>query len=135
MTVGIDSWATVAFADSYVDGKYGEATWPPLPSTNKEKLLITAFRKLSATFGIAASATAENIKQAQVEMALFILHYFKDIEKRGALQAMGVKSFNIAGFSESYGSGESFLVPPIVEALLGSSGVKVITAISRPLDE
>jgi hypothetical protein len=135
MTVGTDTWVTLDYANDYIDNLYGEANWPLLSDPNKEKLLITAFRRLKNKFGIAALSTATAVKDAQVITALFIINNFEDLKKREALQAMGVKSFTIAGFSETYTAADEYFIPPEAEALLSDYTSEVVIGIERELDD
>jgi hypothetical protein len=103
--VGVNSWVTVAQADTYCAGKFGAAAWAGLGITEKTQLLISATRWLmrQPTLSVSLADTAQVLRDAQCEAAWFIYNYQDEYERRRALISSGVKSFSILGFSESYG--------------------------------
>lgn len=103
LTVGVNSWVTVAEADSYFEAKYGAAGWTAFTADEKKQLLISAFRwiRSQTIFSIPASSTAQTVKDAQCEAAWFIYKYWTGLEDRRALYASGVRDFEISKFSET----------------------------------
>lgn len=103
LTVGTNSWVTVAEADTYFDERFGASAWAALPNATKEQLLISAYRWIQAQslFTIAASSTAEIVKQAQMETAWYMYKYWDQHEDRRALVAQGVTDFKISQFEET----------------------------------
>jgi hypothetical protein len=102
LTVGVNSWVTVAEADTYFESKFGAGVWSTLTSDVKKQLLITAYTWIQSqtTFSISPSATATKVKVAQCEAAWFIYNNWTSYEKRRTLISSGVKSFDIGNYSE-----------------------------------
>lgn len=97
LVVGTNSWITVNEADTYFSTRLGiSTTWSALSDLDKESALITAFNWLhyDQTFNVPVSATAQGVKNAQAEAALFLLRYQETYEKRESLIASGVTSFS-----------------------------------------
>ena len=120
LVVDTNSWVSVDDADDYMDSRYGSwEFWDD--DTNKQAALITAYKQLNNSdlfTGFPTTAT-QNMKDAQCEMALFLVSQGGDIMRRQALQAQGVKQAGIV--KESYAlvdgkPGVSF--PPDVMELL-----------------
>lgn len=103
VVVGTNSWVTIADADAYLGAKYGADAWASFTETVKTSLLITAFNMLRRAHGynIAASATAQAVKDAQCELAWFWYSHGAEWEKRAGLYAAGVREFDILDFSET----------------------------------
>ncbi len=102
ITVGTNSWVTIAEADIYFESRYGASAWAGLSTANKTSLLITAYNWINSQiqFTIAASATAAVVKNAQCESAWYIYSYWTEHEDRRALYTQGVREFDISKFSE-----------------------------------
>lgn len=115
LTVGTNSWVTIAEADSYIADMYSNTGWA---AADKDKLLITAFRRIYTCpdFSIAKTSTNELVKWAQIELAFWLLKNNNDMQKREALQSMNITSVRIDDMSESYDKG--FILPPIVKNML-----------------
>jgi len=111
--VGTNSWASVADADSYLEFIPGSTDWfamddsPATPGAeSKESYLVMAFQWLisaSQFTGLSSSLSSDNVKEAQIEAGLFLLHYREDYFKRSTLIASGVESFKMSRFSEKLG--------------------------------
>lgn len=133
LTIGTDSYITITEADEYISSRYrsnnkDRKRWQELTEEDKEVLLrnacaemellpfhgrkITreqklAFPRLPYQYGRVEEIAPLRVKQAQVELALWL----SDEEKQGnqsqrqELQSQGVESFSIGDLSESYGKG------------------------------
>lgn len=119
ITVGQNSWITNAEADTYLDCKFGADAWATATEDNQNKAIISAFWAIygNKNYSIAKTSTDEKVKNAQAETAFFILSYNAEMTKRKALQAAGVKEFEVSKFREKYDKSGSFL-PPEAENLL-----------------
>ena len=103
LTVGTNSWVTVAEADTYFSTEWGAAaTWAALETAQKESLLISAFNFIQrqGKFSISVDNTADIVKQAQYLTAWFLYNYYADYQKRNALYSAGVRDFKIDSFEE-----------------------------------
>lgn len=103
ITVGTNSWVTLAEANTYFETRYNASGWASISDVNKISLLITACNwiRSQSEFSIALTVTADIIKQGQYETAWYIYNWYDDHEKRRALKSQGVKDFTISRFSES----------------------------------
>lgn len=104
LTVGTNSWVTLAEANSYLSEKFGiGTTWSGLADSEKEAALITAYRWIMAlsNYSIAPASTATKVKHAQIELALYIVRHYEEHRKREALYSQGVRNFHISKWSES----------------------------------
>lgn len=99
LTVGSNSFVTLSYANSYMDKRFGGASWFALTIAERETLLITAFRWLVSE-GVPKTATAEKTKWAQVELAWFCYKYLDEYEDREALKACGVDRFQLSKWEE-----------------------------------
>jgi len=122
ITVGTNSWVTEAQADTYMAARIkGSDYWTDAASDNIPAL-ITAYNWLMAgRFSLSASATAaQAIKDAQCEMALFLLQHQPDLDLRMGLQAQGVVAAGVV--KEKYRNDGSIELPMplIVQQLLSA---------------
>jgi len=137
LTVGVNSWVTVAQADTYFSEKFGASAWATLASATKEQLLISAYRWIQgqSMFSISPAATAEIIKQAQMEAAWYMYRYWDQHENRRALVAQGVTDFKISQFEETLQDVKfpSFLSDMLKDSIVGGGGT--FPFISRPFEQ
>ncbi|MFT3951183.1 MAG: hypothetical protein QM689_04415 [Oscillospiraceae bacterium] len=131
LTIGTDSYITVADADGYISGHYrsnnlSRTRWEALPEEDREILLRQAcaaietlpfhgrkanpaqklaFPRLPFQYGNAEDAP-DSVKNAQAELALWLSDDTKQAEQaqRQELQAQGVTSFSVGDLSENYGA-------------------------------
>jgi len=118
ITVGTNSWITEAEADSYFESRLGASDWWVDGGPDSVPAIITAYQWLSNSkrFSFPTTAT-QSIKDAQCEMALFLLQHRADIDLRLGLQAQGVVSAGIV--KERYDlSFNGIPVPATVLALI-----------------
>ena len=103
LSVGTNSWVTLAEADLYFEGKYQASTaWAALTDSVKNQLLVSAYRWIQqqALFSISASSTAQIVKDAQCEAAWYLYSYGDEDEKRRALISQGVTEFELNEWRE-----------------------------------
>jgi len=125
MTVGIDTWVTMAEANLYFANKYGASMWTTLPVATKEQLLVSAFNWIQQqkNFSISPASTSLKVKQAQFEAAWFLYKFGDEYEKRRALHEEGVESFSISKFSETLGGAQfPLFLADILDAFATKSG-------------
>jgi hypothetical protein len=102
IVVGTDSWISLADADTFFNSHIGSSAWEALSDADKEKYLKTAYRWIyyDSAFSVPATSTETAVKYGQCEAALFLINYYSEYDKRDALSAMGVKSFDYGKRSE-----------------------------------
>lgn len=114
--VTTNSWVTLIEADDYLDEKSSATAWASLGDDDKSRHLISAYRWINRIPDYDISVVTDNLKFAQIELAWYLYVNGDTHQKHEALQAQGVKSFDISKFSEDL-SGTTGL-PPIVQDLL-----------------
>jgi hypothetical protein len=135
IVVGTNSWVTLDEANTYFKTRIGsEVIWnEELDDEKREASLITAFNTLmnSGLFSISADSDSAQVKNAQCEMALFLLQHAEDIDSRKGLQSQGVLSSDVV--SETYDKDKlnSLAIPQIVLSLLNDSKTEHSTFISE----
>ncbi|MPW25951.1 hypothetical protein GC105_09125 [Alkalibaculum sp. M08DMB] len=137
METGINSYVSIEEANTYIENYYrsnnpNRTRWGALSEEDKEILLVNAcaeiellsftgrkafrdqamsFPRLPIQYGKTNEGAPDNVKKAQIELALWLSDDAKleQQSKRKELQNQGVNSFSIGDLSESYkdGSGET----------------------------
>jgi hypothetical protein len=121
ITVGTDSWVTLAEADTYFESRIQTDPWDALSDANKEKYLKTAYRWIyyDSAFPVPASSSETAVKYGQCEAAFFLITYYDTMDKHAALIASGVTHFK-------YGKREEDITdvkkPQVVINYFGSAG-------------
>lgn len=128
LTVGSNSWVTVAEADAYLGDRIGTSDWFDLGDTpinpgddSKETMLTSAFFiiRSAVDFEIALSSEDSAVKEGQIEMALFLLNNYEEWEKRLTMRSLGIEDFSFADHSEKLVL-DSSLIPINVKGKLAS---------------
>ena len=103
ITVGTNSWVTLAYADDYFAEQYSYSDWAAILENSRKLLLIQAYRWINQQTDLSIPTTSTNIlvKQAQCLVAWYIYKHYENHEKRRALYTQGVTRFQISKFSES----------------------------------
>jgi hypothetical protein len=118
VTPGTNSWVTMAEAEIFFLSRFGsDEYWTE--TTDKVGAILTAYKWLlnCPRFSLAASASAATVlKDAQCEMALFLIQHQPDIDLRMGLQAQGVREAGIV--KEKYDGKNRMPIPPFVVAML-----------------
>lgn len=131
LIVNTNTWITEHECNAYLEEKLGADSWTALSSTIKMQCIISAYKLMK--FRLSISTVTQAVMDCQAEMSWWLYQYRKDYEKRDALIASGVKSFNFNGWSESL---DSVKLPQFVYDMLPDSlqsGAKFFT-ITRELD-
>ncbi len=117
--VGTNCYIDIEDADEYFALKYGADSWEALSDEDKDKLLISATRKIdrlplrgtkriynqSLAFPRYTDTIPTEVAQATCEEAFAMLNTAAN--KRKELQRQGVKSFSIGKLSETFQGSQS----------------------------
>lgn len=131
LVVGENSWASLAEAEAYLLYKLNSGDWKSLPEDSDNPgvesqtlFLVTAFNILLNKKGyeLTATLTDTNVKDAQIELAFSLFKGTFLSEDELYRLTMGVKSFSLSKWSETYvGNWEGdFPLPYMVENFLSS---------------
>jgi hypothetical protein len=128
ITVGTNSWITLADAETFFGSRFASSEYW-CSGVDKTGALITAYHWLANNPNFTFPTTAtQAMKDAQCEMALFLLQHQPDIDLRMGLQAQGVIEAGIV--KEKYARKSGLPIPPVVMALLdslrGDSPIKMV---------
>ena len=116
LTVGTNTFVTLAEANAYLEGKFGAwTTWNGLSDTVKKQCLISAFRWL-VRLGVSASSVAQIVKDAQCELAWWLYQNYEAYEEREALYASGVREFKLGKWSEELTAAS---IPEFIKDMIG----------------
>lgn len=131
LVVGTNSWVTVAEADIYLTDRIGSTEWfglldlPSNPGEDaKETMLISAFYWLigSPELNLTPSLSATNVKNAQIEAALFLLEHYDELNERRAFISAGGESFKLSKRSEDLNL-KNLKIPPQIAGLIPEYGI------------
>lgn len=108
LVVGQNSWVTVIEADAFLTDRINAEDWFVLAAAgaagvvSKSTLLASAYRWLlnAPQLELSSSLTDDNIKNAQIEAAFFLLEHYNALNQRRAAMSTGVESFKLLGKSE-----------------------------------
>lgn len=106
LTVGTNSWVTLAEAETYFSERIDSTPWSSLAdNATKEKYLISAYRWIiyDPMFSVPSTSSSDAVKFGQCEAAIFLISYSKEYDKRQALIASGVKEFVYSRWEEKLG--------------------------------
>jgi hypothetical protein len=141
LTVGVNSWASVAEADTYLGDIANRTAWFDLDDTPadpgeqaKSSLLVTAFRWITSKTTLTISNTSDSIKNAQIEAAYFLLINQSEYESREALIKSGVKSFRYSEASESFDISQMDLPDSVTGLIGGFTTGNVVAKLRSPYD-
>ena len=140
--IGIDTWATVDEADIYLNYRIGTDEWFALEAEavpgaySKQSILGTAFRELlnCPLITVLASNTTDIVKNAQIEMGLFLTEHFDELNDRRAGVATGLDSFYLGKRREDL---RTFFVgvPEYILSMLNDySNSNLFVELSSPYD-
>lgn len=119
LVVNTNSWVTEAEANDYMESRFGSwEFWDD--ETNKAAALITAYKRIaeSGAFSNLPSTANQAMKDAQCEMALFLVAEGGDILRRKSLQVQGVTSAGIVKEAYDASVRNRIPFPPEVTKLL-----------------
>jgi len=122
ITVGTNSWVTVAEANTYFETRIKGSDYWTNGAADNIPALITAYNWLmSGKYSLAASTSAtQSIKDAQCEMAFFLLQHQPDLDLRMGLQVQGVVAAGVVKEKYRDDGTVELPVPPIVQTLLAA---------------
>ncbi len=125
ITVGTNSWVTLAEADALAEERLGVDLWDAAADPKKNAALIQAYRQISnhPDFDIPAASTDDVVKQAQFEQALFLTKNTEGADQRAALQAMGVTKAGVVKEDYKSGAGAAPAIAPDARSLLSTLDV------------
>jgi hypothetical protein len=140
LVVGTNSWASWQEAEDYFATRFGVGTnWSALTDANKIAALISAYRQLinCSDFTIAADDVTDVVKNAQCEMALFLIIHQTDMDARKGLQAQGVTQAGIVGETYDKDMASRAAVPAMIRSMLTDyeSGSPLLQADAERDDE
>lgn len=117
VTVGTNSWVTIAETDDYLCETMDSSEWFTLTTKQKTQRILTAYRWINQQpdISIPATSTATAVKYAQIELSLYIHNNWTEHKKREGLYNSGVRNFSVMSFSESL-AGAKF--PDYIKGLL-----------------
>lgn len=129
ISVGVNSWVTIAEADSYLENKIGTGSWYDLSDTpenpgdsSKESFLVTAYLFLINKPGLVltSDSTDTNVKYAQIEFAYYLSNNYATFIADSDTLSKGLSSMTLSKWSESYSQSyySNFSLPTIVAILL-----------------
>lgn len=118
IVVGTNSWVTEVIANTYMGDRLdADGYWADGEADNV-RALITAYKWLTCgKYSFPATAT-QSMKDAQCEMALFLLQHQPDIDLRMGLQAQGVIAAGVVKERYKNDNTVELPIPPIVQKLL-----------------
>lgn len=136
LVVGTNSWANRAEADAYLTDRIDATDWFALNDTpanpgevSKDSYLISSYYWINTYVTIAATSTDDNVKNAQIEAALFLLGHYDELNERSAAMATGVAEFKYSRRSEVLNINQLSLPPHILGMLkdyaIGNSTIQL----------
>jgi len=118
IVVGTNSWVTEAQANTYFEARIKAGDYWTNNASDNIPALITAYNWLNAGgYGLPAVAT-QNMKDAQCEMAMFLLQHQPDLDLRMGLQVQGVIAAGVVKERYKDDNSVELPIPPIVAKLL-----------------
>ena len=120
IVVGTNSWVTEAEANTYFSGRIKASDYWTNGATDNIPALVTAYKWLHAGRYTFPTTVADAMKDAQCEMALFLLQHQPDLDLRMGLQAQGVISAGVVKERYREDNTVEMPLPPIVQQLLGA---------------
>ncbi len=118
ITVGTNSWVTELVANDFMESRMGAAEYWADGESNNEAALITAYKWLNAGDYSFPDTATQAMKDAQCEMALFLLQQQPDLDLRMGLQVQGVISAGVVKERYKFDNSVELPIPPIVQELL-----------------
>ena len=118
IVVGTNSWVTETEANTYFEARVTASDyWVNLATINKPAL-ITAYKWLNAGKYTFPATPTQNMKDAQCEMALFLIQHQPDLDLRMGLQVQGVIQAGVVKERYREDNTIELPMPPIVQTLL-----------------
>ena len=110
LVVGQNSWVTIAEGDTYLTDRIDSLDWFNLVDTgnpgamSKTVLLASSFHWLQGDPSVTLSSTLtdDNVKNAQIEGALFLMKYSLELQAKRAFLSFGGMSFRLSKRWETF---------------------------------
>ena len=104
LVVGQNSWATVIEADAYLTDRINAEGWFILAAAgaagvvSKITLLASAYHWLlnAPQLELSSGLTDDDVKNAQIEAAFFLLEHYDALNERRAAMSTGVEDFRLS---------------------------------------
>lgn len=140
--VGTDSWVTVVETDTYLTYRMGVEEWFALPVNadpgviSRESILGSAFHELlnCPAVTLTKSSTNDNVKNAQMEMALFLIEHFDELQDRRAAIATGLNIFWLGRRYEKLEKYTTGIPSYILDMLSDYTNINVFVDMVSPYD-
>lgn len=113
----IYGWVTLVEAETYMAARLGSSKYWNT-NTSKIAALTTAYNFLIVSSYDFPIEVSTNMKNAQCEMALFLLQHLEDMDARMGLQAQGVVSAGVVEESYREDATGEMPIPATVKKLL-----------------
>ncbi len=120
ITVGTNSWVTVAEANTYMGDRIKAGDYWTDGAGDNEDALITAYKWLNAGKFSFPDTSTQPMKDAQCEMALFLLQHQPDLDLRMGLQVQGVIAAGVVKERYKDDNYVEMPIPPVVQKLLAA---------------
>ena len=118
ITVGTNSWVTEVAANTYFEARIKGSDYWTDDADDNIPALITAYKWLNAGSYSFPATPIQIMKDAQCEMAFFLLQHQPDLDLRMGLQAQGVIAAGVVKERYKNDNYVELPVPPIVQKLL-----------------
>ncbi len=120
IVVGTNSWLSEADANTYFTDRIRASDYWTNSAVDNSPALITAYKWLnSGRYSFPTTAT-QGMKDAQCEMAFFLLQHQPDLDLRMGLQAQGVTAAGVVKEKYKDDNYVEIPIPPVVQKLLES---------------
>ncbi|MHA1302142.1 MAG: hypothetical protein ACTSPI_00370 [Candidatus Heimdallarchaeaceae archaeon] len=142
LIVGQNSWATILEADTYLTDRINAEDWFELSESgasgevSKSSLLISAYYWLlnAPQLELSSSLTDDNVKNAQIESAFFLLEHYNALNQRRAAMFTGVEEFKLSQKREKLNINKLQIPNYIIGALKTYIGENVIAELKGYYD-
>ncbi len=118
IVVGTNSWLTEAAANTYMGNRLDADSYWVDEAPDNVRALITAYKWLNAGSYSFPTTPVQVMKDAQCEMALFLIQHQPDLDLRMGLQAQGVIAAGVVKERYKDDNYVELPIPPIVKKLL-----------------
>jgi len=115
---GQNSWVTEAETDTYMATRMGASMYWVDGDGDSVAAIVTAYKWLNSGVYDLPSTPTQAIKDAQCEMALFLVQHQPDLDIRMGLQVQGVVAAGVVKEKYKDDNSVELPVPPIVQKLL-----------------
>jgi len=118
IVIGTNSWVTEVEANTYFEARVTASDYWTDGATINKPALVTAYKWLNAGGYTFPTTPTQNMKDAQCEMALFLIQHQPDLDLRMGLQVQGVIAAGVVKERYREDNTIELPVPPIVQTLL-----------------